>query len=77
MIANGEYYHDNMVNDMKLNRWSKNDTIARILEAMRREKLLNKGNCMLFIDSRSIKASPEANKNRDNQEQNFGCSRWF
>ena len=44
---------------MKFNRQSKNGTIARILAAIRKQKLFNKGNSVLFIDSTSIKMSPE------------------
>ncbi len=60
---------------MRFSRWSKNGTItkiiAKILEAMKKQKLLN----ILFIDSTSIKVSPDANKNKKNQKQSIGRSR--
>ena len=71
---------------MKFNRWVKNGTIAkatafflslklRILAAMKKQKLFNKENSALFIDSTSIKVSPDANRNRNTQKQSIGCSR--
>ena len=42
---------------------------------MRKQKLFNKDNSVLFIDSTSIKVSPDANKNQDNQEQNINRSK--
>ena len=47
---------------MKFSRWSKNGTISKILEAMKKQKLLNEENYILFIDSTSIKVSPDANR---------------
>ena len=60
---------------VKFNRWSQNGTIARILAAMRKQKLFNKGNSVLFIDSTSIKVSPDANRNRNTQKQSIGRSK--
>ena len=69
---------------MKFSRWSKNGTIAKaiafffktlILEAMKRQRLLNEENYILFIDSTSIKVSPDANKNKNNQKQSIGRSK--
>ena len=71
---------------MKFNRWVKNGTIAKatafflslklhILAAMKKQKLFNKENSALFIDSTSIKVSPDANRNRNTQKQSIGCSR--
>ena len=57
---------------MKCNRWFKNGTIARILVAIKKQKLLNKGNSVLFMDSTSIKVSPDANRSRNIQEQSIG-----
>ena len=56
---------------MKFSRWSQNGTIAKILEAMKKQKLLN----ILFIDSTSIKVSPDANKNKKNQKQSIERSK--
>ena len=60
---------------MKFNRWSKNGTISKILEAMKKQKLLNEENYILFIDSTSIKVSPDSNKNKNNQKQSVGPSK--
>ena len=40
---------------------------------MKKQKLLNEENFMLFIDSTSIKMIPDANRNQDDQEQNIRC----
>ena len=40
-----------------------------ILAVMRKQKLFNKGNSVLFIDSTSIKVSPDANRSQDNQDK--------
>ncbi len=48
-----------------------------ILEAMKKQKAFNEENYIFFIDSTSIKMSPDANKNKDNQEQSIGCSERF
>ena len=40
-----------------------------VLEAMKRQKLFNEENFIIFIDSTSIKMSPDSNKNQDNQGQ--------
>ena len=61
---------------VKFNRLSKNGTISRILAAMKKQKLFNKGNSVLFIDSTSIKVSPDANRSRNTQEQSIGGSKW-
>ena len=53
---------------MKFNRWFKNDIIFRILAAMRKQKLLNKGNYVLFTDSKSIKVSPNTNRSQNTQD---------
>ncbi len=37
-----------------------------ILEAMKKQKLLNKEDYTFFIDSTSINVSPDANKNKNN-----------
>ena len=50
---------------MKFNRWFKNGTIAKILAAIREQKLFNKGNSTLFIASTHIKVSPDTNKSRN------------
>ena len=42
---------------------------------MRKQKLSNKGNSVLFIDSVSIKVSPDANRSRNTQEQSIGRSK--
>ena len=42
-----------------------------ILEAMKKQKLLNEEDHIIFIDNTSIKMSPDANKNKDNQEQSI------
>ena len=60
---------------MRFSRWSKNGTISKILEAMKKQKLLNEENYILFIDSTSIKVSPDANKNKNNQKQSIGRSK--
>ena len=60
---------------MKFSRWSKNGTISKILEAMKKQKLLNEGDYIFFIDSTSIKVSPNANKNKKNQKQSIGRSK--
>ena len=48
----------------RFSRCSKNGTISKILEAMKKQKLLNEENYILFIDSTSIKVTPDANKSR-------------
>ena len=53
---------------VKFNRWSKNGTIARILVAIKKQKLLDEENSILFIDSTSINFSTNVNKDRDNQK---------
>ena len=45
------------------------------LEAMKKQKLLNEGDYIFFIDSTSIKVSPNANKNKKNQKQSIGRSK--
>ena len=60
---------------MKFRRWSKNATIAKILEAMKKQKLINEGDYILFIDSTSIKVSLDANKSKKNQKQSVGRSK--
>ena len=60
---------------VKFNKWSKDGTIAGILSATRKQKLFNKENSVLFIDSTSIKMNPDVKKNQDNQEQSIGCSK--
>ena len=60
---------------MKFNRWARNGTIARILTAMIKQKLFNEGNSVLFIDSTSIKVSPDANRSRNTQKQSIGRSK--
>ena len=60
---------------MRFSRWSKNGTVSKILEAMKKQKLLNEENYILFIDSTSIKVSPDANRNKNNQEQSVGRSK--
>ena len=60
---------------MKFSRWSKNGTISKILEAMKKQKLLNEENYILFIDSTSIKVSPDANRSRNTQKQSIGRSK--
>ena len=42
---------------------------------MRKQKLLNEEDYIFFIDSTSIKVSPDANKNKNNQEQSIGRSK--
>ena len=59
---------------MRFSKWSRNGTIAKILEAMKKQKLLNEGDYIFFIDSTSIKVSPDANKNKNNQKQSIGPS---
>ena len=39
---------------------------------MKKQKLLNEEDYILFIDSTSIKVSPDANKNKNNHEQSIG-----
>ena len=60
---------------MKFSRWSKNGTISKILEAMKKQKLINEEYYIFFIDSASIKVSPNANKNKKNQKQSIGRSK--
>ncbi len=60
---------------MRFSRWSKNGTITKILAAMKKQKLLNEEDYIFFIDSTSIKVSPDANKNENNQKQNIRCSK--
>ena len=45
------------------------------LESMKKQKLLNEEDYIFFIDSTSIKVSPDANKNKNNQEQGIGRSK--
>ena len=59
---------------MRFSKWSRNGTIAKILEAMKKQKLLNEEDYIFFIDSTSIKVSPDANKNKNNQKQSIGPS---
>lgn len=42
---------------------------------MKKQKLFNKWNSVLFIDSTSIKVSPDANRSRNTQEQSIGRSK--
>ena len=42
---------------------------------MKKQKLLNEEDYILFIDSTSIKVSPDANRNKNNQEQSIGRSK--
>ena len=68
---------------MKFSRWSKNGTIAKSycffslkpLESMKKQKLLNEEDYIFFIDSTSIKVSPDANKNNNNKKQSIGRSK--
>ena len=60
---------------MRFSRWSKNGTIAKILESIKKQKLLNEGDYIFFIDSTSIQVSPDANKNKNNQGQNIERSK--
>ena len=45
------------------------------LEAMKKQKLINEEDDIFFIDSTSIKVSPDANKNKNNQKQGIGRSK--
>ena len=56
-------------------RWSRNGTIAKILEAMKKQKLLNEEDYIFFIDSTSIKMSPDAHKSENNQTQSISPSK--
>ena len=47
---------------VKFDRWSKSGTIARNLTVIKKQKLFNEGNYVLFIDSTSIKITPDANR---------------
>ncbi|MBQ9491465.1 MAG: IS5 family transposase [Firmicutes bacterium] len=60
---------------MKFSRWSKNVMITKILEAMKKQKLINEEDDIFFIDSTSINVSPDANRNKKNQKQNIGRSK--
>ncbi len=42
---------------------------------MKKQKLINEEDYIFFIDSTSIKVSPDANKNKKNQEQSIGRSK--
>ena len=42
---------------------------------MQKQKLLNEEDYIFFIDSTSIKVSPNANKNKKNQKQSVGRSK--
>ena len=42
---------------------------------MRKHKLFNKGDSILFVDSTSIEVSQDINKNQGNQEQSTGRSK--
>ena len=59
---------------IRFSKWSRNGTIAKILEAMKKQKLLNEEDYIFFIDSMSIKVSPDANRNTNNQKQSIGPS---
>ena len=52
-----------------------NGTVSKILEAMKKQKLLNEENYILFIDRTSVKVSPYANRNKNNQEQSLRRSK--
>ncbi len=64
---------------MKFSRCSNNGTIAKsyrffltiILETMKKQKLLNEEDYIFFIGNTSIKVRPDANKNKDNQQQSI------
>ena len=45
------------------------------LATLEKQKLFNKGNFALFIDSTSIKVSPDANRSRNTQEYSIGRSK--
>ncbi len=68
---------------VRFSRWSKNGTIAKSycffslkpLESMKKQKLLNEEDYIFFIDSTSIKVSPDANKNNNNKKQSIGRSK--
>ena len=42
---------------------------------MKKQKLFSKEDYIFFIDSTSIKVSPDANKNKNNHEQSIGHSK--
>ncbi len=42
---------------------------------MKKQKLLNEEDYIFFIDSMSIKVSPDANRNTNNQKQSIGRSK--
>ena len=46
------------------------------LEAVKKQKLINEEDYICFIDSTSIKVSPDANKNKNNQKQSIVPSQW-
>ena len=73
MVANGRYYQK--IWKLATIYMKFNGTITKILEAMKKQKLLNKEDYVFFIDSASIKVSPDANKNKNNQEQSIGRSK--
>ncbi len=69
---------------MRFSRWSKNGIITKaialflsnlVLEAMKKQKLLNEEDYIIFIDNTSIKVNPDANKNKNNHEQSIGRSK--
>ena len=60
---------------MKFSRYSSNGTVAEILEAMKKQKLLNEEDYIFLIDSTSIKVSPDANKNKKSPKQIIGRSK--
>ena len=60
---------------MRFSRWLKNGTIAKILESMKKQKLLNEEDYIFFIDNTSIKVRPDVNKNKNNQKQSIGRSK--
>ena len=72
MIANGEHqqkkYGKWRIVCLKFIRCSKNGTIAKILESMKKQKLLNEENI------NNIKVTPDSNKSRNTQEQSIGRS---
>ena len=60
---------------MRFSRWSRNGTIEKILAAMKKQRLLNEEDYIFFIDSTSIKVSPNTNNNKKNQKQSIGRSK--
>ena len=61
---------------IRFSRWSKNETIQRIFEELKKQNIINTQSNVLCIDSTSIKVHPDATgARRVNLDQSIGRSK--